>query len=148
MSITKGVHETCVRVRYAETDAMGLAYNAHYLTWFEVGRTELLREIGLTYREMEENGYLLPLREAGITYIRPAHYDDVLTIRSSIGAKPGVRVRIVYEILQNNDLLATGFTEHVFTDPYLLPVRPTRELKAMIEKCWRDKRCEGDMRHD
>jgi len=132
-----GVHETSIRVRYAETDAMGLAYNAHYLTWFEVGRTELLREAGLTYREMEGKGFRLPLREVGIKYIKPARYDDVLTIRTYIGAKPGIRVRIMYEIVRNDNLIATGFTEHVFTDKNLEPIRPPRELKETIERCWR-----------
>jgi acyl-CoA thioester hydrolase len=138
MSITRRIHETSIRVRYAETDAMGLAYNSHYLTWFEVGRTELLREIGFTYRDTEENGYRLPLREAGITYIKPAHYDDVLKIRTCLGAKPGARVRILYEIVREESVIATGFTEHVFTDSSLTPVRPPSELRESLACFWSD----------
>lgn len=125
-----------IRVRYAETDAMGIAYNGQYFTWFEVGRTEMLRAYGLTYCEMEKIGLRLPVIEANVKYVQPVHYDDVLTIRSRLGAKPGVRVRIHYEILKDGELTATGFTEHAFTDKDLQPVRPTRHIREMLTTIW------------
>jgi len=136
MLFPDGYHTTTVRVRYAETDKMGLAYNGHYLAWFEVGRTEFLREMGFSYRETEEAGYMLPLIEAGIKYVKPARYDDVLTIRSHIGSKPGIRLRINYDILRDSELLATGFTEHVFTDFSLCPKRPPKYIRDLITGMW------------
>jgi acyl-CoA thioester hydrolase len=128
MGFENGRHTTTVRVRYAETDRMGIAYNGHYLAWFEVGRTELLRDLGLSYRECEEAGFMLPLREAGVRYLKPALYDDVLVIVSTIGENPGIRIRIDYEILRGDETIATGFTEHVVTDSRLRPMKPPKAL--------------------
>jgi len=125
-------HISKVRVKYAETDKMGLAYNGHYLTWFEVGRTELLRDNDLSYHEMEIEGYRLPLIEAGVKYLKPAFYDDVLIIKTWLAGKPGLRVRINYEIWRNDDRLATGFTEHVFTDERLKPKKPSKKIYDKI----------------
>jgi acyl-CoA thioester hydrolase len=129
-------HTTRVRVRYAETDRMGIAYNGHYLTWFEVGRTEMLRELGFTYHGVENDGYRLPLLEAGVKYLKPALYDDVLTIATSIGKKPGVRLRLEYTIARNDEILASGFTEHVFTDCDLKPVKPPKNLLSCLNEAW------------
>jgi len=123
---------TSLRVRYAETDKMGIAYNSHYLAWFEVARTDLLRNFGLTYNDMEKKGFRLPLFEAGIKYLKPVYYDDVLTIASWILRKPGVRLRIDYEVKKNGDLVATGFTEHAFTDGDIRPVRPPVEVRKLL----------------
>ena len=136
--------EHMIRVRYAETDAMGIAYNGQYFTWFEVGRTELLRAYGLTYCDMEKIGLRLPVIEAQVKYVKPVHYDDVLTIRSYLGAKPGVRVRIHYEILKDGYLAASGFTEHAFTDKNLQPVRPARHIREMLTKIWDQSRQDND----
>ena len=131
-----GWHDTEIRVRYAETDQMGLAYNGHYLAWFEVGRTELLRAIGQNYRTTEAQGYFLPLSAADIRYLKPARYDDVLTIRSWICEKPGVRLKIGYEIIRGSDVIATGHTEHAFTNNNLAPVRPPQELRELLTRLW------------
>lgn len=136
MYFKNGCHTTQIRVRYAETDKMGLAYNGHYLTWFEVGRTEFLRDMGHAYKETEKNGYRLPVIETGIKYLKPVHYDDVITIKSYIGKKPGIRLRIEYEILRDGDLLATGFTMHVFTDKNLHPKKPPKEILKTILAIW------------
>jgi acyl-CoA thioester hydrolase len=136
MGFENGRHFTTVRVRYAETDRMGVAYNSHYLTWFEVGRTELLRDLGFPYREFERAGILLPLREAGVKYLKPAIYDDVLTVITSISRKPGVRVFIEYEIVRDGETIATGFTEHACTDAALRPVRPPKALVDRLEEAW------------
>jgi acyl-CoA thioester hydrolase len=137
MAFINGRNYSTVRVRYAETDRMGIAYNSHYLTWFEVGRTELLREMEFTYRDMEHDGFLLPVIEAGIKYFKPALYDDILTIVTSFGRKPGSRVFLEYSIVrENNEIIASGFTEHAFTDTVLRPIRPPRELLSAFRTAW------------
>ncbi|MFC1541520.1 acyl-CoA thioesterase [Candidatus Latescibacterota bacterium] len=136
MNIENGCHTTKIRVRYAETDKMGLAYNSHYLTWFEVGRTEFLRDLGFTYDEAEKMGLRLPVIEAGIKYLKPALYDDVLTIKTRFGKKPGLRIRMVYEICREDICLATGFSEHVFTDEYLKPKKPSKGFIKKIQTLW------------
>ena len=136
MSIKNGYHTTRVRVRYAETDQMGVAYNAHYLTWFEVGRTEFMREIGVTYHETEKDGYFLPVSGAGIQFLKPALYDDVLTVRTHISEKPGARLKLSYEILRGGEVISTGFTEHVFTDRGMAPKRPPKGLRNQLMALW------------
>jgi len=111
---------------------MGVAYNSHYLVWFEMGRTELLRDLGLSYRELEQRGFMLPLRETGIKYLKPVRYDDVLTIVTRFGKKAGARIVMEYEIRRLEDVMATGFTEHVFTDSSLKPVRPPKDVIELM----------------
>jgi len=89
---------TQVTVRYAETDMMGIVYHANYLPWFEIGRTQLLKELGLPYRQLETDGYRLPVLEISAKYARPALYDDVLTIVTYLREKPLLRIRLDYEI--------------------------------------------------
>jgi len=110
------VTQTEIRVRYADTDQMQFVYNGKYLEYFEVGRTEMLREVGLPYSVLEKDGYQLPLLEANIKYIKPAHYDDVLIIKSFLKEYPALKIHIDYQILRKktNELIAEGFTLHVF----------------------------------
>ncbi len=115
---------------------MGVAYNGHYLTWFEVGRTELLRDLGLPYLEMERRGFLLPVIESGVKYLKPALYDEVLTIETSIGCRPGARVHLEYAVTREGETIATGFTEHAFTDRELRPVRPPSDLLEAMRAFW------------
>ena len=115
---------------------MGLAYNGHYLTWFEVGRTEFLRDLGFTYNETEKTGLRLPVIEASVKYLKPAHYDDVLTIKTCFGKKPGLRIRMDYEICRDDTCLATGFSEHVFTDKDLNPKKPEKDFLNKIIELW------------
>ncbi len=109
-------HKTEIRVRYADTDKMQFVYNGKYLEYFEVGRTELLRMIGLPYAELEKNGYQLPLIEANIKYKNPAFYDDILEIEATVKELYTPRVYIEYVIRRKdtNELIAEGFTTHVF----------------------------------
>lgn len=109
-------HTTSIRVRYADTDKMQFVYNGKYLEYFEVGRTELLREHGLPYRNIEKEGYQLPLIETGIKYKHPAHYDDVLLVRAIVRELYSAKVHIEYEVRRESDdsLIATGFTTHMF----------------------------------
>lgn len=113
-----------VVVRYAETDMMGVVYHGNYLPWFEVGRTTLLREIGLVYRQLEADGYRLPVLEVSAKFFRPARYDDTITIITTLREKPLLRIRLEYEVRRGDELLATGFTVHAFIDREGKPVRP------------------------
>ncbi len=112
MSETKGISGTTkIRVRYGETDQMGIVNNAVYPTYFEVGRTELFRDLGLPYSEIEKRGLMLPLAELKVKYHRPAHYDETLTINTALNEWPGSRIRVEHRIVNEKDqLLVTGET--------------------------------------
>jgi acyl-CoA thioester hydrolase len=129
-------HYARIRVRYAETDRMGVAYNSHYLTWFEVGRIEFLRGIGHPYGDMERRGFLLPVVEAGVKYLKPAFFDDVLTIETCLGQQPGARLFLEYRAVRDGETIAVGFTVHAFTDPELRPVKPPRDLLDVLRTHW------------
>ncbi|ACB77292.1 acyl-CoA thioesterase [Opitutus terrae] len=120
-----------VTVRYAETDMMGIVYHANYLPWFEVARTQLLREQGFPYRQLEADGYRIPVLEVAAKFRRPALYDDTLTIVATIREKPTLRVRIDYEVFRDEELLATGNSAHAFCD---LNGRPTRPPAAFVAR--------------
>lgn len=105
---------TDIVVRYAETDMMGIVYHANYLPWLEIGRTQLLRERGLPYKEIEAKGLLLPVLEVNVKYKRPAKYDDTLTIVTRMPEKPFVKIRMEYEVKREDELLATASTVHAF----------------------------------
>ena len=100
--------ETTIRVRYAETDRMGLLHHANYLVYFEQARTELLRDQGYTYKDLEDGGYLLVLTRFEVRYLRPARYDDLLTIRTTVVRTTMVRIDHKYEVYCNGLLLAEG----------------------------------------
>ncbi len=121
-----------VTVRYAETDMMGIVYHANYLPWFEVGRTTLLKEIGVPYRRLEEEGYRLPVLEISAKYLRPALYDDTLQILSTVREKPLLRIRLEYEVRRGDELLATGQSVHAFVDREGRPVRPPAWAAELI----------------
>jgi acyl-CoA thioester hydrolase len=108
--------EARVRVRYAETDQMGVVYHANYLVWFEVGRVELMRAIGLEYRRLEaDHGCMIAVAEAQARYRSPARYDDEIAIRTRIAGLRGSVMKIEYDVVRVADetLLATGSTTHV-----------------------------------
>lgn len=113
-----------VTVRYAETDMMGIVYHANYLPWFEVGRTTLLKQIGVAYRKLEEEGFRLPVLEVAAKFLRPAVYDDTLEVTATVDERPRLRIRIAYEVRRAGELLATGTTLHAFVDKEGRPVRP------------------------
>jgi acyl-CoA thioester hydrolase len=124
--------QTDIRVRYAETDKMGLVYHGNYLTWFEVTRVEMLDILGYPYRNLEQEGYLLPVLEASVRYRRPAFFDDRLTIRVTVKDKPIVKIHCEYEVLRHEELLATGWTKHGFINPQGEPVRPPKALMDLM----------------
>jgi acyl-CoA thioester hydrolase len=114
-----GWHETDVRVRYAETDQMGIAHHANYLIWFEAGRSDLCRARGFSYKEMEEHdSALMVVAESYVRYKSPAFYEDVLTIRTGLSEMRSRSIRFNYEIYRRSDetLIAEGETLHLVTD--------------------------------
>lgn len=109
-------HETQIRVRYAETDQMGYVYYGNYTHYFEVGRVESLRNLGMTYRQLEESGVMMPVLECHLKYIKPARYDDLLLLRTIVPELPHVRMRFLYEVYSQDTLLHKGDTTLVFVD--------------------------------
>ena len=102
--------EVEIRVRYAETDRMGLLHHANYLVYFEQGRTELLRAQGITYRDMEDQGFLLVLTKVQVRYRKPAYYDDLLTLRTSVVRTTLVKIEHKYELMRDGVLVAEAET--------------------------------------
>ncbi len=124
---------TNIRIRYSETDKMGYLHHANYLNYFETGRTEMLRSMGMTYKEMEQDGILLPVLSANINYNAPSYYDDVLTVKTFMKKKPGIKVFFEYEIYNENSLLiCTGNTTLVFVDA--VSRKPRRPPHYFMEK--------------
>lgn len=123
--------EVQLRVRYAETDQMGYVYHGNYAAYFEVTRTEVFRRLGIEYKEMEATGTMMPVLELQTKFIRPAKYDDLLTIKLMLKHKPhGSRIRFEYEVYnQEETLLTIGETVMVFVD--MKTGRPT-EVPALI----------------
>jgi acyl-CoA thioester hydrolase len=123
-----------LRVRYAETDKMGVVYYANYLVWFEVGRTDLLRSLGWSYREMEVAGVSLPVIEAQCTYQRPARYDDEIEIRTVGRLLSPVRMEFEYEVITKHDqrVAATGRTVHAALDPAGKPCRLPQRVREVF----------------
>jgi len=114
-----GWHETEIRVRYAETDKMGIVHHSNYLIWFEAGRSDLCRARGFSYKEMEENDdALMVVAESYVRYKSPAYYDDLLLVRTRIAEIRSRSIRFIYEIVRNSDdtLIAEGETLHLVTD--------------------------------
>jgi acyl-CoA thioester hydrolase len=125
---------TQVRVRYAETDRMGVVYYANYLVWFEVGRTEWLRATGWSYREMESEGVALPVIEAHCEYRQSARYDDEIDILTRASLLSAVRIRFDYDILRARDqvLTALGYTVHAALDAGGRPCRLPARVRGLL----------------
>ena len=122
--------EHSIRVRYAETDRMGIVYHAHYLVWFEIGRTEFCRAAGIPYRRMEEEGILIPVTGVDCKYRRSARYDDDVTIRTRMGDVGSRGLTFFYEVLgADGSLLAEGSTRHLFTDLGTKPIRIPEKIR-------------------
>jgi acyl-CoA thioester hydrolase len=125
---------THVRVRYAETDQMGVVYYANYFVWFEVGRTELLRSLGGTYRELEAEGIFLPVIEASCAYAQASRYDDELEIRTTGRILSPVRLEFQYEVVRLADQIttATGRTVHAVLNGRGRPVRLPERVRTAL----------------
>jgi len=125
-------HETSFRVRYGETDQMGYVYYGDYAEYFEVGRVEALRSLGFPYRRLEEEGVMLPVHDMQVRYHKPARYDDLITVRTSIEALPNVRVVFRYELRNEADeLLTEASTTLVFVDSGSM--RPCRAPQHLLD---------------
>ncbi len=110
-------YEFTVRVRYAEIDQMGVVYHGNYAQYFEMGRVEWLRNLGVSYKWMEENGVMLPVVSLEMNYKKPARYDDVLLVKTILKSQNSVKIEFDYEIYnQQNQLLTTGYSMLVFVD--------------------------------
>ncbi|HWI45384.1 MAG TPA: thioesterase family protein [Rubrobacter sp.] len=124
------VHETKIRVRYAEIDAQGHVNNATYLSYFEVGRVEWLRATGHSYREMERQGRGLVVVEALLQYSRPAFFDDELTLITNLAELGKVSLRFDYEVLRDGEVLVSGHTRHACID--LATGKPVRMPQQLL----------------
>jgi acyl-CoA thioester hydrolase len=134
------VNETKIRVRYAETDQMGVAYHSNFLIWFEVGRVELMRQLGFAYKEMEErDGCFIAVVDARCRYKAPARYDDELLVRTRLRNVRHALIHFGYEVVRAADgvLLAEGETTHIVTDARMqrraLPERYAQVLSAAVD---------------
>lgn len=127
------IYKTTVRVRYADTDQMKYVYNGKYFEYFEVGRTEMMREIGLTYKQIEDSGFLMPVIETKITYLRPAFYDELLEIHTIVPELPRIKVHIdhVIKSLDRNIEIVKGYVELAFINTQTM--KPTRSPKIFSD---------------
>ena len=128
------MHRFELRVRYGDTDQMGFAYYANYLRWFEIGRAEMMRSLGMSYREVEEAGVSLPVLEANCRYRKPARYDDAIAIETAVLRLGRASVEFTYRVVREADaeVLATGHTEHCFLGRDGRPVRAPQSLLTLL----------------
>jgi len=133
-------HDTQIRIRYSETDQMGYCYYGNYAQFFEIGRVETLRSLGVSYKELEDNGIMLPVLDYSVKFIKPSFYDDLITIRTYIKKLPVAKIEFEYELYnENNVLLTTAQTTLVFIQkttmrPCQTPSEIIRKLKEFIRE--------------
>jgi acyl-CoA thioester hydrolase len=123
-----------IRVRYKETDNMGVVYYSNYLVWFEVARTEYLRSLGISYRDIEKRGAYLMVASASCKYLRPARYDDIVKIETWVSEVKNSSLTFEYKLFVEGRPIATGESRHVLTDKNGRPRRIPEELKAIFTK--------------
>jgi acyl-CoA thioester hydrolase len=130
------MHRFTIRVRYGDTDQMGMAYYGNYLRWFEIGRAEMMRSLGSSYRAIEESGIQLPVVEARCRYLKPARYDDLIAVETGVLDTGRASVRFGYRIVNeaSGELLAHGMTEHCFLSEGGRPVRAPAPLAALLAR--------------
>ena len=129
-------HNIQVRVRYSETDQMGVVYHGNYIPYFEIGRVEWLRNHGISYKSMEESGIALPIVSMTLNYKKPARYDDVLNIKTKLKSQSSVKIDFECEITNDkNELLTTAYFLLVFVDVRLgKPVAPPQYINEILQK--------------
>ena len=129
------ISESTLRVRYAETDAMGIVHHSRYIPWFEVGRSDWLRQAGLPYSDFSAMGYYLTVVEVGVRYLKPALYDELVTVRTWVSELKSRGLRMEYEVVNARDeRLVTGFTRHVCITHDGLPARLPRALSDVVAR--------------
>ena len=128
-------HRTEYRVIYGDTDNMGVAYHANYLRWFEIGRAELFRSLGMTYKSIEEKGYFLPVSEVYCKFVDSARYDDLIVIETSVDSGLRAGIKFNYRILRKKDEteLVRGFTKHAYVDRSGRVIRPPRFITDILK---------------
>lgn len=126
--------ESKVIVRYAETDKMGIVHHAVYPIWYELARTDFIKLVGMTYSQMEASGILTPLIELNCKYLKPADYEDELTIRVSVGKLTPARIQFDYEVYKQNTLINTGYTVHAWVGKDLHPLNIKKHRPEIYEK--------------
>jgi acyl-CoA thioester hydrolase len=127
-------NRTQIRVRYGETDQMGYCYYGNYAQYFEVGRVEALRSLGMSYRNLEESGVMLPVSRYEIDFRAPAFYDDLLDIVTNITLLEGAKITFQYQAFRGEQLLARASTVLVFVDKTTMrPIRPPKEFLSLIK---------------
>ncbi len=119
------IAETALRVRYVETDQMGYSHHSNYIIYYEFGRVEALRSLGMSYREMEDSGVMMPVIECGSKYIKPALYDDLITIKVSVPELPTIKIRFEYNLFVGDTLINKGHTTLAFVN-----MKTGRPIKA------------------
>ena len=124
---------TEIRVRYEETDQMGVVYHAKYFNWFEVARIQLLDEIGIPYKELEKEGYFLPVLSCSAIFKHPAHFDDRLIIKLEISLASLLRLKVAYEVWRKDLMIATGTTQHAFISKDGKVIRPPASFVTLLE---------------
>jgi acyl-CoA thioester hydrolase len=136
-------HETCFRVRYGETDQMGVVYHGTLAVYFENGRTELIRSLGITYADMEREGVLMPVTELYCRYLRPLHYDDEITVRCTVREMPVQRMTVHTEVLNSKGKLAvSGKVTLAFMDPVSRKgIEAPAFLRELLAKHWQEAPC-------
>ncbi|MBY0245503.1 MAG: acyl-CoA thioesterase [Sphingobacteriaceae bacterium] len=129
-------HSTKIRVRYGETDQMGYMYYGNYAQYYEVGRVEMLRSLGMSYSSMEETGIMMPVLELKCKYIKPALYDQEITVKTTVNTLPGTRIHFDYELFnEQNELINIGATTLVFVDMQKKkPTQPPLDFMEKMEK--------------
>ena len=120
-----------VRVRYAETDQMGIVHHSVYAVYFEEARVEFMRHVGVPYGELEKKGVLLPLLELSVRFLKPARFDDLLEIEVSAHIR-GARLFVSYVVYRDGERIAEGRTVHAFTNERLRPIRPPEDLRSIF----------------
>ena len=128
------LNEIQLRIPYADTDQMGMVYYANYLVYFERGRTEWLRNLGLDYSRLEKDGIFLPVVECSCRYVSPVKYDDIITVQTVLKELRRASIEFDYSILRDGKVLAKGFTKHPFTDANFKPLRVPGAIKQLLEK--------------
>lgn len=130
---------TEIRVRYAETDMMGVAYHGNYMAWFEVARVNMLDELGCPYRQMETDGFRLPVLEVSVRYRRPLTFDDRVTIEAVLKNNPSLRIKIDYTVRCRGEITAEGFTRHAFINHSGQPTRPPVAFRQILDQHFEKK---------
>lgn len=134
-------HQSQLRIRYSETDQMGYCYYGNYAQFFEIGRVETLRTLGVSYKSLENEGIMLPVLDLHVKYIKPALYDDLITIKTILKKVPDVKIEFDYEIYnQENELLTKASTTLVFIDAKTMkPMRAPEYIREKIELAVKEK---------